>query len=158
MIWERTCSQCVLAIIVSAASNRNFKLLNQHVQSWRAGVQQGLIGRSVCQPLVGVNSTPSLGWGEERNFIQCKQLNCDIAQLWSSTAVRRPWSEAALGPAPLWCGSSTVFWLNMSVFQPQLRRGGLFDISGKGEYASRAKGELTYRDRSPHSRSLIGLT
>lgn len=101
MIRERTCLQCVSANIVSAASSRNFKLLNQHVQSWRTGVQQVLIGRSVCKLLVGSNSTPSLGWDEERNFIQCKQLGCDTAQLWSSTAVRRPLGEAAVGPAPL---------------------------------------------------------
>lgn len=81
MIRGRTCFQCVSANIVSAESNRNFKLLNQHVQSWRTGGQQVLIGRSVCKPLVGINSTPSLGWGEERNFIQCKQLNCDTTQL-----------------------------------------------------------------------------
>lgn len=74
----------------------------------------------VCQPTVaGTNSTwiPSLGYSEEENFIQCKQLNweqhhcgtapshyssivkqlgCGTAQLWRGPGARRPWDLPAL--------------------------------------------------------------
>lgn len=72
-----------------------------------------------CQLMVvGTNSSPTgipnLGCGEEGNFIQCRQLNCDTSmaveqlrsdttQLWSSIAARQPW-----GQAPLWLSSTLL--------------------------------------------------
>lgn len=59
---------------------------------------------TLYQPTVaGTNSTPigisNLGYGEEGNFIQCKQLNYDITWLWNSMTVRQPCSNGAL-PCP----------------------------------------------------------
>lgn len=54
----------------------------------------------LCQPMViRVNLTPTgitnLGYDKRGNFIYCRQLNCDIAQLWNSSDILQLNYEAA---------------------------------------------------------------
>ena len=73
-----------------------------------------------CRHQFNTDRNPSLGCGEEGNFIQCKQLNCDPTKLWNSSVgysslmkqhrggqhrMRQP-----LGDTPLWLDSSALLW------------------------------------------------
>ena len=75
------------------ANNKNLRKSlqwNKHLEAGSEVCDAPVISMSdfvKCQPMVtGTNSTPtgipSLGCGEEGNFIKCKQLNCDTSQLW----------------------------------------------------------------------------
>lgn len=91
----------------------------------------------------GANSmpkgTPNLGCCKERNFVECKQLNCDTAWLWNSSIV----SQLSYGTAGLWSkkagklgGGPQARWLSsyialswssetISMFQLQLGKNNL---------------------------------
>lgn len=92
--------------------------------------------------VIGTNSVPtgipSLGCGEEGNFIQCKKHGCGAARLWNSPTVLQLNKETAWlwhsmaarwpsGQAPLSLDSSALLYLlcfgKISlVFQFQLRK------------------------------------
>lgn len=105
MIRGRTCFQCVSANIVSAESNRNFKLLNQHVQSWRTGGQQVLIGNrsSVNHWLASIQHQVWGGVKKETLFSASSsiviQLNYEAVQLLGGPGVRQPWGQPLSGVA-----------------------------------------------------------
>lgn len=135
-----------------------------------------------CQPMViGISSIPTeipnLGCGEEVNFIQCKELNRDTAQLWDSSIVLRlnyeatwlvkwPWTHAfvcldcfALPWDELVCSSllcsacSSLVWSGLVrclslVFQ--LQQGNtVFSLRWKGTVRSPSQREAdSYRQKS----------
>lgn len=108
--------------------------------------------------VVGTNSvpirTPNFGCGEEVNFIQCKQLNCDTggcgrgAWLWKNMFVWQPLSESSLqldstaplhsSPFCLLC-SSDIFGVSVPVEKQSW---------GKGKWAPGTRGELTFMEKS----------
>lgn len=78
--------------------------LNADPDSKNAATSQLVVTAAATSVPPGI---PNLGCGKERNFIPCKQLNCDTAQ-WRDehAAMKRPWSEAAQRQAPLRLDSS----------------------------------------------------
>lgn len=125
-----------------------------------------------CQLMVvGTSSTPtgipSLAWGEERNFIQCKRLNCDMA---GRTAQQFKYETAQ--PALLWSGhllrsvqlpsTPVCSALLCSALGRELQwfswGNAVFILQWKRKVPSPSHRELTYINTSPSPWSQIGLS
>ena len=99
---------------------------------------------------------PNLGGCEERSFIQCKQLNCDSAQLWDNSAVFQLSFEAAqlwVNPQerPLSSQTALPLWPILPARETQSEI-----FHGKGKCTVPASTEQTYTGRNPRPWSLIG--
>lgn len=106
----------------------------------------------------GTNSMPagifSLECSEKRNFIQCKQFNCDTAPLWNSMAVSWPSGKFSLRVDTVQLCSGETY----SVFEFQPGKHSFHSVfGGKEKWPLQVIGVVTYIDRSPHSLSLNGL-
>lgn len=104
---------------------------------------------------------PNFGRKEEAKFTQCKTAQCDTAQLWKLHAVRQPclvpWGQALLqlDGSALTCSGLLPSALARHAWGFSSSRGNTV-FSEKGKWASRAPGEMIYRDKSLLLWSLIG--